>query len=346
MRKFWESIYSPNYITGYNPFILKDMNKAIERMVSAINNRKKIVVYGIPNVDGLCAISSLILVLKYLNADIEYVVHDDSSSKSKISSKDIINTVQFLGGEVLIALGIDLKSKEEEKLCKSLGIDLIVIENRDVNYDYEYIYINPNQKGCQYRYKNLSVSGLTFKLMQAIAIYYNIKSINKYLDLILIGEKWAKSPKKGENSVFIKEGMRFLINTNKNLSVSGLTFKLMQAIAIYYNIKSINKYLDLILIGEKCIESPKKGENNVFIKEGMKFLINTNNYGLRSIMDAYNMININEDSVDKIIEVITPTINVVTMTDNARIIIELLITNRKERAEQITKYLNKSKENV
>ncbi|MBX9136869.1 MULTISPECIES: DHH family phosphoesterase [unclassified Clostridium] len=284
MRKFWESIYSPNYITGYNPFILKDMNKAIERMVSAINNRKKIVVYGIPNVDGLCAISSLILVLKYLNADIEYVVHDDSSNKSKISSKDIINNVHFLGGEILITLGIDLKSKEEEKLCKSLGIDLIVIENRDVNYDYEYIYINPNQKGCQYRYKNLSISGLTFKLMQAIAIYYNVKSINKYLDLILIGEKWTKSPKKGENSVIIKEGMRFLINTN--------------------------------------------------------------NHGLRSIMDAYSMININDDSVDKIIDVITPTINVVTMTDNARIIIELLITNRKERAEQITKYLNKSKENV
>ena len=284
MRKFWESIYSPNYITGYNPFILKDMNKAIERMVSAINNRKKIVVYGIPNVDGLCAISSLILVLKYLNADIEYVVHDDSSNKSKISSKDIINNVHFLGGEILITLGIDLKSKEEEKLCKSLGIDLIVIENRDVNYDYEYIYINPNQKGCQYRYKNLSISGLTFKLMQAIAIYYNVKSINKYLDLILIGEKSTKSLKKGENSVFIKEGMRFLVNTN--------------------------------------------------------------NHGLRSIMDAYNMININEDSVDKIIDVITPTINVVTMTDNARIIIELLTTNRKERAEQITKYLNKSKENV
>ena len=284
MRKFWESIYSPNYITGYNPFILKDMNKAIERMVSAINNRKKIVVYGIPNVDGLCAISSLILVLKYLNADIEYVVHDDSSSKSKISSKDIINNVHFLGGEVLIALGIDLKSKEEEKLCKSLGIDLIVIENRDVNYDYEYIYINPNQKGCQYRYKNLSISGLTFKLMQAIAIYYNVKSINKYLDLILIGEKWANVPKKGENGVIFKEGKRFLGNTNNN--------------------------------------------------------------GLRSIMDAYNMNEISDDSINKIIEVITPTINVVTMMDNARIIIELLITNRKERAEQITKYLNKSKLNV
>lgn len=63
-------------------------------------------------------------------------------------------------------------------------------------------------------------------------------------------------------------------------------------------------------------------------------------------MEAYNMISINEESIDKIIDVITPTINVVTMMDNARIIIELLITNRKERAEQITKYLNKSKENV
>lgn len=284
MRKFWESIYSPNYISGYNPFILKDMNKAIERMVSAINNRKKIVVYGIPNVDGLCAISSLILVLKYLNADIEYVVHDDSSGNSKINCQDIVNNVHFLGGELLINLGIDLNSKEEEELCKNLGIDIISIENKNINTDKEYIYINPCQKGCQYRYKNLSISGLTFKLMQAIAIYYNIKSINKYLDLILIGEKSAKTP--------------------------------------------------------------KKGENFVIIKEGMKFLINTNNYGLRSIMEAYNMISINEESIDKIIDVITPTINVVTMMDNARIIIELLITNRKERAEQITKYLNKSKENV
>ena len=66
MRKFWESIYSPNYISGYNPFLLKDMNRAIERMVSAINTREKIVLYGIPNVDGLCAISSLILVLTKL----------------------------------------------------------------------------------------------------------------------------------------------------------------------------------------------------------------------------------------------------------------------------------------
>lgn len=280
MRKFWESIYSPNYITGYNPFILKNMSKAIEHMVEAINNRKKIVIYGVPNVDGLCAISSLNLVLKYLNADIEYVICEEDSNLG-ITSKEIINNVSFLGGQLLITLGLDLKSDEEEKLCRDLGIDLIVLENKEVNSGRNYIYINPSQKGCNYRYKNLSISGITFKLMQAIAIYYNIKSINKYLDLILIGEQWA--------------------------------------------------------------EVPLKGENGVILKEGRKFLINTNNYGLRAIMNYYNIIEMDDECILKIIKLITPTINAVTMMDNARIIIELLTTNKKDRAEQITKYLNKSK---
>ena len=280
MRKFWESIYGPNYITGYNPFILKNMSKAIEHMVEAINNRKKIVIYGVPNVDGLCAISSLNLVLKYLNADIEYVICEEDSNLG-ITSKEIINNVSFLGGQLLITLGLDLKSDEEEKLCRDLGIDLIVLENKEVSNGRNYIYINPSQKGCNYRYKNLSISGITFKLMQAIAIYYNIKSINKYLDLILIGEQWA--------------------------------------------------------------EVPLKGENGVILKEGRKFLINTNNYGLRAIMNYYNIIEMDDECILKIIKLITPTINAVTMMDNARIIIELLTTNKKDRAEQITKYLNKSK---
>lgn len=281
MRKFWESIYSPNYITGYNPFILKGMNKAIERMVKAINNREKIVVYGVPDVDGICAISSLILVLRYLNADVEYIIHDNSKKNSGITSKDIINNVNFLGGQLLITLGIGLSSIEEELLCSELGIELMVLDNKDNRDNHNYIYINPNQKGCQYRYKNLSISGLTFKLMQAIAIYYNIKSINKYLDLILIGAQWA--------------------------------------------------------------EVPLKGENGVILKEGRKFLINTNNHGLRAIMEYYNIIEMDNQCIIKIIEVITPIINAVRIMDNARIIIELLTTNKKERAEQITKYLNKSK---
>ncbi|SFD11939.1 DHH family phosphoesterase [Clostridium uliginosum] len=281
MRKFWESIYCPNYITGYNPFILKGMNKALERVVSAVNNREKIVIYGIPNVDGICAIASLILVLKYLNADVEYLIYDGVKSRDKLNSKDIKNNVDFLGAELLITLGVGLKSQEEVTLCEKLGIDLIVLENKESDLVDEYIYVNPRQKGCQYRYKNLSISALTFKLMQSIAIYYNMKSINKYLDLILMGVQ--------------------------------------------------------------CTNVSTKGENGILIKEGNKFLFNTNNNGLRSVIEFNNVKELNYDSINEMIEFITPTIGAVGIMDNARIVLELLTTDDKDRADQIVKYLYNSK---
>lgn len=277
MRKFWESIYCPNYITGYNPFLLRHMNKAIEKLVYAVNNRKKIVIYGVSSVDGICSIASLSLILMYLNADVEYLIYEEEDAKKSIDCNNIKNDIDFLGADLLITLGVDLKSESEVKLCNELDIDLIVLENKKTVRERSYVYINPNQKGCQYRYKNLSLSALTFKLMQAIAIYYNLKSINKYLDLILIGAHWAKVP--------------------------------------------------------------LKGENGVMIKEGKKFLINTNNYGLRAVMELNNIVELDDNSIVKIIELITPTGSTVGMVNNARIILELLITNDKDRAEQISKYL-------
>lgn len=283
MRKFWESIYCPNYITGYDPFELKGMKRAINRLALAINNRQKIVVYGTYNVDGICAVSSLILLLRYLNADVEYLIYDRQDNDVRINSKDIKENVDFLGAELLIALGVGLKSQEEIDLCKNLGIDLIVLENEVSDIVDDYIYINPNQKGCQYKYKNLSTSGLAFKLMQAISIYYNMKSINKYLDLILIGVKWS-------------------------------------------NVTA-------------------KGENEVFIKEGNKFLVNTNNNGLRSIIEFNKIEEFDNDGVNKIIEFLVPPIGAVGVTDNARIVLELLTTNDKDRSNQIVKYLYRLKRN-
>ncbi|MDU1584020.1 MAG: phosphoesterase [Clostridium sp.] len=277
MRKFWESIYCPNYITGYNPFLLRHMNKAIEKLVYAVNNRKKIVIYGVSSVDGICSIASLSLILMYLNADVEYLIYEEKDAKKSIDCNNIKNDIDFLGADLLITLGVDLKSESEVKLCNELDIDLIVLQNKKTVRERSYVYINPNQKGCQYRYKNLSLSALTFKLMQAIAIYYNLKSINKYLDLILIGAHWAKVP--------------------------------------------------------------LKGENGVIIKEGKKFLINTNNYGLRAVMELNNIVELDDNSIVKIIELITPAGSTVGMVNNARIILELLITNDKDRAEQISKYL-------
>lgn len=284
MRKFWESIYCPNYITGYNPFLLRYMNEAIEKLAYAINNRKKIVVYGIPSVDGICSVASLSLMLRYLNADVEYLIHEGGEKRKSVDIMDIKNTIDFLGADLLITLGVDLKSSQEVKLCKDLSIDLIVLENKKTVRERDYVYINPRQKGCEYRYKNLSLSVLAFKLMQAIAIYYNMKNINKYLDLILIGTQWSKVP--------------------------------------------------------------SRGENGVILREGKKFLLNTNNKGLRAIIDLDGIVELNDEDIVNIIELITPTVSTVGVVNNARIVLELLTTGDKDRATQIAKYLNKLKRPV
>ena len=185
------------------------MKRAINRLALAINNRQKIVIYGTYNVDGICAVSSLILLLRYLNADVEYLIYDRQDNDARINSKDIKENVDFLGAELLITLGVGLKSKDEVELCKKLGIDLIILENEVSDLVDDYIYINPNQKGCQYKYKNLSTSGLAFKLMQAVSIYYNMKSINKYLDLILIGVKWSNVTSKVKMKCLLKREISF-----------------------------------------------------------------------------------------------------------------------------------------
>lgn len=282
MSNVWNSIYYPNYISGYNPFLLKHMNKAIEKLVYAINNRKKIMVYGISNVDGICAVASLTLLLRYLNADVEYLIHDGIKS-GKIDCKNLKDNIDFLGTDLLITLGVDLRAEEEVELCSKLGIDFIVLENKKTDIKKKYIYINPNQKECQYRYKNLALSEVTFKLMQSIAIYYNLKSINKYLDLITIGSKWC--------------------------------------------------------------DIPLKGENAVILKEGKKFLVETNNYGLRAIMDFNKIVDLNDENIFRIIEFITPSVNPVGVLGNSKIVVELLTTEDKDRAEQIVKYLHSLNKN-
>jgi len=284
MHKIWQSIYRANYISGYNPFLLKNMNKALERVVKAINEREKIVIYGSCDVDGICGISLLLLVLKYLNADVEYYLPEEQSSNYYVDSDIITNHIKFLGTALVITVGCSLVDKEQEDLCRNLNIDVIVTDYKNDLYKSEFITINPNQKECSYRYKNLSASGVTFKLTQALAIYYNMKSINKYIDLVLLGGYAAK------------------------VSIVG--------------------------------------ENKVIFKEALKYLNVTNNYGLRALMNLNIKDNYSEREIKELIKVLTPTVNVVGRMDNARIVVELLTTNDEYRAEQIAKYLAMEVKNI
>ena len=81
----------------YDPFLLKGMEAALYRIVKAINMREKIVIYGFYDVDSITAISLLMLVLKFLNADVEYFIPSKPTESRNLNEKDIINHIKYLG---------------------------------------------------------------------------------------------------------------------------------------------------------------------------------------------------------------------------------------------------------
>ena len=268
----------------YNPFLLKGMENALYRIVKAINEREKIVLYGFYDVDSITAISLLMLVLKFLNADVEYFIPSKPSENRDLNEKDITSHIKYLGPGLIITLGCGINSFSEIELCKSMGIDVIVTDfHEPIKHAPDTIVINPKQKGCNYPFKELCNSGITFKLAQAISSYYKMKSVNKYMDLVMIGT----------------------ISSKTNL----------------------------------------ESENRIIVEEGIKQLNCTNNYGICALLKTHNIKIINEETVSKLALTVMPTINPVGRMDNAKIVVELFITSDSYRALQISKYLDKELKN-
>lgn len=268
----------------YNPFLLKGMEAALNRIVKAINEREKIILYGFYDVDSITAISLLMLVLKFLNADVEYFIPSKQSESRDLIEKDITGHIKYLGPGLIITLGCGINSFNEIELCKNIGIDVIIADfHEPIERLPDTIVVDPKQKGCNYIFKGLSTSGMAFKIAQAISSYYKMKSINKYMDLVMIGTMSSKSK------------------------------------------------LD--------------SENRIFAQEGIKQLRNTNNYGIRALLKTHNIVVINEETVSKLALTVMPTINAIGRMDNAKIVVELFITSDSNRALQISKYLDKELKN-
>lgn len=284
MGRFQDTFVCSYNNSGYNPFLLKGMNEALERVVMAINNREKIVVYGTYHLDGITGISLLMLVLKYLNADVEYYIPDHMNDDYDIDISSIKNHVKYLGASLIITVGCGSNSLEEIKFCKENHIDVIITDFHNIkNSIPSTVIINPNQDGCIYPYKDLSAVGVVYKLVQALSYYYKMKSISKYLDLVMIGTIYCKAPITGENKVNIEEGLYHLSTTN--------------------------------------------------------------NYGIRALLKVYNINKIDLDSVYKLSNTLIPNDKIIGRMDNSRIAVELFTTSSIDRAEQIAKYLNKEIQN-
>lgn len=274
---------SSQYFKEYklnNPLIIDGMKDAIFKIIEAVNNREKIVIYGCGDVDSICGISILLLLLKYLNADVEYFIPDESEDNTEISKEALNNYIKYLGASLLITVGCGSNSKEEIKMAQDMGIDVIVTDNHDV--------IEEN----------------------ADAIIVNSKNMNSTYPF-------------------------------KHLSSSGTVFKLCEGISMYYKMKKIYKYIDLVMIGTVASGKPIEDENKTLINKGLESILDTNNYGIRAILKISGISKMDMKTAVKLANSIIPMNDSPRSTDNARIAVELFTTRDSYRAVQIAKYLKK-----
>lgn len=206
-----------------DPFLFKDMDKAVDRIKSAIEDGEAILIYGDYDVDGLTATALLFLTLKEYSSRITYYVPDRLKEGYGLNV-EALKGVQKNGVGLVISVDCGITSIEEVDFLRKQRIDCIILDHHQPLKNilpHAFAIINPLQPGCDYPYKDLASVGLVFKLAQALRKKLKHKRIGvmppleEYLDLVALGTISDVAPVTGENRILIKHGLKYLATTRK-----------------------------------------------------------------------------------------------------------------------------------
>ena len=219
-----ERFFHPSLKDLHDPFLMPDMDKAVNRLNKAMGSKEKIMVFGDYDVDGT---TSVALVYKYLQnfySNIEYYIPTRYDEGYGISFKTI-DEAHAEGVKLIIILDCGIKAIEEIKYAASLGIDFIICDHHvpDEELPPAVAILNPKLEGSTYPCPHLSGCGVGFKFMQAFAKSNGItgNDLENMLDLVAISIAADIVPMVGENRVLAYWGLK-RINTNPNVGLRAI----------------------------------------------------------------------------------------------------------------------------
>lgn len=208
----------------YDPFLMKDMETAVDRVVSALRKQEKIIIHGDYDVDGITAVSMLYLFLRDLGGQITYYIPDRQQEGYGLSMGGIEES-QRRGSSLIISVDCGITSVSEVELAKKLGIDTIISDHHEPgpSLPEASAILDPKQGDCQYPFSELAGVGVAFKLAQGILQRMNLENIylERYLDLVAIGSAADIVPLVDENRILVREGLERL-NRNGNEGIKAL----------------------------------------------------------------------------------------------------------------------------
>lgn len=208
----------------HDPFLFKGMDVAVERIIKAINNKEKILIYGDYDVDG---ITSTTVLKKYL---MDRGISVDTYIPNRLHegyglNKNAIDTIKERNIDLIITVDCGISAIEEVDYAVSLGMDVIVTDHHEVGEKLPnaLAVIDAKRKDNTYPFRSLAGVGVVFKLIQALSIKLEIKPEEylKYLDLVCVGTISDIVPLKGENRTIAKLGL-MLIKVTRNLGLREL----------------------------------------------------------------------------------------------------------------------------
>ena len=207
------AFFYPHIEHLHDPFLMKDMSVAVDRLMQALSRNENIMVYGDYDVDGTTSVALVYSFLKEFHARIEYYIPDRNDEGYGISYKSI-DLAQEKNVSLVIALDCGIKAVEKIAYAKDKGIDFIICDHHtpgDVLPAAEAC-LDPKRHDCTYPEKNLSGCGVGFKFMQAFALRKGIspERLMHYVDLVVVSIASDVVPVIGENRILAISGLKKL----------------------------------------------------------------------------------------------------------------------------------------
>ena len=216
--------FRPQLSDLHSPWLMKDMDKAVARILQAIDQKEKILVYGDYDVDGTTSVACMFQFIQSIYAEVDYYIPHRYREGYGVS-KAGIDFAKEQGMTLIISLDCGIKSVELISYAKELGIDFIVCDHHlpDIELPPAVAILNAKQIDCNYPYKELCGCGVGFKLATAIAEKLGLpaETYLQYLDLVATAIAADIVPITGENRIMAFYGLK-KINENPSPGIKAL----------------------------------------------------------------------------------------------------------------------------
>ncbi|MBQ0022464.1 MAG: single-stranded-DNA-specific exonuclease RecJ [Prevotellaceae bacterium] len=259
------AFFRPQLHELHDPYLMKDMDRAVERLNEAMGQRERIMIYGDYDVDGCTAVALVYRFLTQFYSNVECYIPDRNDEGYGVSLKGVDYAVEQ-GVKLIIVLDCGIKAVDEIQYAKDKGIDFIICDHHvpDEVLPPAVAILNAKRVDNTYPYLDLSGCGVGFKFMQAFAISNGIpfSTLIPLLDLVVVSIASDIVPIMGENRILAFHGLRQLNNnpsiglkavmdvcglTGKDMTMSDIIFKIGPRINASGRIQNGKESVDLLV---------------------------------------------------------------------------------------------------